>query len=603
MYKDVMRVSDASAPVDRAEVVSRIRDVYETRVAFSDETGEGEWWEWLVELRTQAYISSLHTSTPTNTLQTSFFDYLPAFEEDDLCVGGSKVSARALGEFKVALDGRMQEIVSGATTRETLDEIFPWERFQDGFLLYIAKVAIRLNNRWPPELVKRNQLYERLMAEEWDAFRGEGEEGDDDVVMEDSGDVDVVGESVGEDEEDEVPLVRSRPTRSPKSPQHPSQPTPTRKSPQKQNPTAPTAALSSPSRRRAVTPTSPPKTPTRSITRKPANPFSPTVDNISLPPRSHARRGRKSYGEGDGQDGLRRSPRRRGQKNYAEPGEDDIYRDEDEGDTLGVRRSPRRNGQKNYAEPGVDDIYRDEDEDGGDALGLRRSPRRSGQKNYAEPGIDDIYQISEDERDAGGSRPRRSGASGRKRYAEVGEDDVFAGDDNDVDDEEKDGPSQPRSPSPSPIRQKHFSPYHFTDKRKGIPKPSKLGSSSSSTNNRGPSPTLSPNDADDDDNPSPPPSDTDDSKTDTTYTTNRKRAARRRPTTLLKRAAWSASELLALAEGLRRHGTKWSAIEAEFGGRMPGRSQMDMKDKARVEKARRRRCGEEVGVFVCAADR
>ncbi|KAJ3032615.1 hypothetical protein HDV00_007309 [Rhizophlyctis rosea] len=72
---------------------------------------------------------------------------------------------------------------------------------------------------------------------------------------------------------------------------------------------------------------------------------------------------------------------------------------------------------------------------------------------------------------------------------------------------------------------------------------------------------------------------------------------RYQPRSSKKRRAWTKDELDALEEGMREFGTSWATIEGHFGSRMPGRRQVDMKDKARVERARRRKVGEDEGVF------
>ncbi|KAJ3130226.1 hypothetical protein HK101_005115, partial [Irineochytrium annulatum] len=56
-----------------------------------------------------------------------------------------------------------------------------------------------------------------------------------------------------------------------------------------------------------------------------------------------------------------------------------------------------------------------------------------------------------------------------------------------------------------------------------------------------------------------------------------------------RRKKWDASELLALEEGMRVHGTHWAGLLADprFAGRLQGRGQMQLKDKAATEKERR----------------
>ncbi|KAJ3108386.1 hypothetical protein HDU97_001511 [Phlyctochytrium planicorne] len=76
----------------------------------------------------------------------------------------------------------------------------------------------------------------------------------------------------------------------------------------------------------------------------------------------------------------------------------------------------------------------------------------------------------------------------------------------------------------------------------------------------------------------------------------RKLKPRRRP---LKQRweKWSEDELRALEEGIRSFQSRWSLIEMHFGDRMPGRDQVDMKDKARNEMLRRQRRGEPLGIW------
>ncbi|KAJ3106682.1 hypothetical protein HDU97_005834 [Phlyctochytrium planicorne] len=69
---------------------------------------------------------------------------------------------------------------------------------------------------------------------------------------------------------------------------------------------------------------------------------------------------------------------------------------------------------------------------------------------------------------------------------------------------------------------------------------------------------------------------------------NERRSARKR---------WSADELAALEEGMHLHSTHWNKIQADFGHRMPGRTQVDMKDKARNERNRRERNGQDLGIW------
>ena len=43
---------------------------------------------------------------------------------------------------------------TSATSTKTLEEIFVWDDFQASLLWFLARIAIRLDNAYPPELVK-----------------------------------------------------------------------------------------------------------------------------------------------------------------------------------------------------------------------------------------------------------------------------------------------------------------------------------------------------------------------------------------------------------------------------------------------------------------
>ncbi|TPX38821.1 hypothetical protein SeLEV6574_g07600 [Synchytrium endobioticum] len=72
------------------------------------------------------------------------------------------------------------------------------------------------------------------------------------------------------------------------------------------------------------------------------------------------------------------------------------------------------------------------------------------------------------------------------------------------------------------------------------------------------------------------------------------------------RIKWTDDEVGALEDGMRQHGTRWSAIEALHGrngtGRLGQRDQVQLKDKARVEKARRIKLGLSLGPFERASN-
>ncbi|KAJ3089397.1 hypothetical protein HK102_006472 [Quaeritorhiza haematococci] len=70
------------------------------------------------------------------------------------------------------------------------------------------------------------------------------------------------------------------------------------------------------------------------------------------------------------------------------------------------------------------------------------------------------------------------------------------------------------------------------------------------------------------------------------------------------RRAWTNDELDALEEGMRRHGTQWAVIlrDDDLGRRLAGRSQVQLKDKARNEKKRRVNKGLPMGPFKWACD-
>ncbi|CAG8781169.1 36934_t:CDS:1, partial [Racocetra persica] len=70
------------------------------------------------------------------------------------------------------------------------------------------------------------------------------------------------------------------------------------------------------------------------------------------------------------------------------------------------------------------------------------------------------------------------------------------------------------------------------------------------------------------------------------------------------RRKWSEHELKALEAGMEEFGTSWSKIYDKYGnayGILRNRSQIQLKDKARNEKLRRKRCGIEIGVFELAS--
>ncbi|CAG8646820.1 3408_t:CDS:2 [Racocetra fulgida] len=61
---------------------------------------------------------------------------------------------------------------------------------------------------------------------------------------------------------------------------------------------------------------------------------------------------------------------------------------------------------------------------------------------------------------------------------------------------------------------------------------------------------------------------------------------------------------IALEAGMEEFGTSWSKIYDKYGndyGILRNRSQIQLKDKARNEKLRRKRCGIEIGVFELAS--
>ncbi|KAF0417045.1 myb DNA binding protein [Gigaspora margarita] len=69
------------------------------------------------------------------------------------------------------------------------------------------------------------------------------------------------------------------------------------------------------------------------------------------------------------------------------------------------------------------------------------------------------------------------------------------------------------------------------------------------------------------------------------------------------RKKWNEDELNALEAGMEEYGTSWSRIYEKYGnahGVLRNRSQVQLKDKARNEKLRRKRCGVEIGVFELA---
>ncbi|KAJ1546479.1 hypothetical protein HK405_007065 [Cladochytrium tenue] len=72
------------------------------------------------------------------------------------------------------------------------------------------------------------------------------------------------------------------------------------------------------------------------------------------------------------------------------------------------------------------------------------------------------------------------------------------------------------------------------------------------------------------------------------------------------RRKWTDDEVDALEEGMAQFGRQWSRIEAAHGvlgsGRLAGRDQIALKDKARSEKQRRRRLGLPLGIFAVASE-
>ncbi len=71
---------------------------------------------------------------------------------------------------------------------------------------------------------------------------------------------------------------------------------------------------------------------------------------------------------------------------------------------------------------------------------------------------------------------------------------------------------------------------------------------------------------------------------------NRQRRRRRNP--------WTEEEVQVLERGIQFYGgSYWSAILKKYGAYFSGRNQVDLKDKARTEKAKRTRLGEPLGVW------
>ncbi|KAJ3312953.1 hypothetical protein HDU76_002769 [Blyttiomyces sp. JEL0837] len=76
-----------------------------------------------------------------------------------------------------------------------------------------------------------------------------------------------------------------------------------------------------------------------------------------------------------------------------------------------------------------------------------------------------------------------------------------------------------------------------------------------------------------------------------------------------KRVKWSEEELRALEKGMMEFGTNWALIEKKYGkgvgggGVLATRNQVALKDKARVEKNRRRKNGIPLGIFHLGGDR
>ncbi len=75
----------------------------------------------------------------------------------------------------------------------------------------------------------------------------------------------------------------------------------------------------------------------------------------------------------------------------------------------------------------------------------------------------------------------------------------------------------------------------------------------------------------------------------------------------VKKRPWSVEELDALTAGMTKYGARWSTILREYGeegkGLIKGRSQVQLKDKARVEKNRRLKDGLPLHPYECASDR
>ncbi|KAJ3056001.1 hypothetical protein HK097_008490 [Rhizophlyctis rosea] len=167
----------------------------------------------------------------------------------------------------------------------------------------------------------------------------------------------------------------------------------------------------------------------------------------------------------------------------------------------------------------------------------------------------------------------------------------LAGNPEDVADEEEAEPAPSTSATPSPIRRKKFTPLRAARKKPIITKsnkqPTRPGGSKFKQQF-----LLT----DDDDLPEEAEEDLPKNNDDFRDDTFGKKHKRKRPHNG-KRRPWSEEELQALEKGIRQFGNSWAQIEAHFGSRMPGRSQIDLKDKARTEMRKRRKLGLDEGVW------
>ena len=149
------------------------------------------------------------------------------------------------------------------------------------------------------------------------------------------------------------------------------------------------------------------------------------------------------------------------------------------------------------------------------------------------------------------------------------------------------GPST--SPTPSPIRRKTFTPLRAVRK-----KPIDTSIAKKQIGPAGGSELKRQLVLDDDDDPVE--EEDIENSDDLKDATFGKKVNRKRPHTG-KRRPWSEKELEALEKGIKQFGTSWAQIEAHFGSKMPGRNQVDMKDKARTERRKRQKLGLDDGVW------